>query len=145
MSKYDASIPSYVRHNTGRGLTTSGIPEHQTDQADPMESNDSTDIPAALKSIEEQNKKLLEQIGILIEEKLESIKRDLSGVKQDLSGVKHQLDSVEMKIEVVNKRVEQAQHETIKALSELVNTGYNLHEERLRHVEEHIISTSSVS
>lgn len=84
------------------------------------------------------DKKLLEQIEELITKNLYPIKIDLKGVKQ-------QLNSVEMKVELINKKVEQAQHETIEALSELVNTGYNLHEERLKHVEEHIKSTSSVS
>lgn len=98
------------------------------------------------------DKKLLEQIDELIIKNLDpikqdvnSVKQDLHAVKQDLSGVKQQLNSVEMKVELVNKRVEQAQHETIEVLSELVNTGYNLHEERLKRVEGHIKSTSSVS
>lgn len=88
-------------------------------------------------------KKLIAQIGTLIDEKLEPVKKDLNGVKQDLggvkqdvSGIKQQLDTVEMKVELVNKRVEQAQEETIDTLSELIHEGYNLHEKRIKKLEE---------
>lgn len=95
---------------------------------------------------------LLNQIGILIEtkldEKLEPIKQDLSAVKHDLNtvkeeltSVKQQLDTVEVKIELVNKRIEQSQEETIDAFSELINTGYNMHEKRIKQLEEKVQSS----
>ena len=65
--------------------------------------------------------KLLSKIGNLIDKKLEPIKK--------------QLDTVEIKVELVNKRIGQAQEETIDALSEVINTGYNLHEERIKKME----------
>jgi len=96
------------------------------------------------------NNKLLNQIGNLIDDKLQPIREDLTGVKQDLSvvkkdldGVKKQLNVVEMKVELVNKKVEQSQEETIGALSELINTGYNLHEKRIKKIEDHLQIPSS--
>lgn len=56
-------------------------------------------------------------------------------VKDEVEPIKKQLDAVEIKVELVNKRVVQAQEETIDALSELINTGYNLHEKRIRKIE----------
>ena len=76
--------------------------------------------------------KLLNQIGNLIDKKLEPIKK--------------QLDTVELKVELVNKRVgkvhrelkqsiEQSQEETIEVLSALIHTGYNMHEKRMKKIE----------
>ncbi|KKQ31905.1 MAG: hypothetical protein US48_C0043G0005 [Candidatus Levybacteria bacterium GW2011_GWA2_37_36] len=81
------------------------------------------------------NSKLLNQIGSLI--------------KKELVPIKKQLDTVEIKVEVVNKRVGQAeknlerkimqsQEETIDALSELINTGYDLHEKRIAKIEDNL-------
>ncbi len=95
---------------------------------------------------------LLNQIGDLIDKKLEPIKQDLGIVKQNLSGVKEvlsggkqeisamkqQLDTVEMKVELVNKRVEKSQEETIDALSELIHEGYNLHNKRIKKIEDQL-------
>jgi archaellum component FlaC len=75
--------------------------------------------------------KLLNQIGNLIDDKLQPLKKDLKGVKK-------QLDTVELKVELVNKKVEQSQEETIAALSELISSGYNLHEKRIKKIENHL-------
>ena len=71
---------------------------------------------------------LTEQLGDLLDKKLLPIK--------------DQLDTVDMKIETVNTRVqelsnklEQSQQETIEALSDLIHTGYNLHEKRIKQLE----------
>ena len=71
------------------------------------------------------DKKLLKNIGDLIDTKLQPIKQ--------------QLDTLELKVELVNKRVEQAQEETIEALSELITTGYDSHEKRIKRVEDHLL------
>lgn len=98
--------------------------------------------------------RLLNQIGGLIDKKLDPIKTDLKGVKADLSsvktdlkGVKQQLNTVEMKVELVNKRVgeahqelqqsiKQSQEDTIDTLSALIHTGYNMHEKRIKKIED---------
>ena len=70
-------------------------------------------------------------------------------IKKELVPIKKQLDTVEIKVEVVNKRVGQAeknlerkimqsQEETIDALSELINTGYDLHEKRIAKIEDNL-------
>ena len=90
--------------------------------------------------------KLVNQIGDLIDNKLEPIKKDLKGVKK-------QLDTVELKVELVNKRVEkvhqelkqsieQSQEETIEVLSALIHTGYNMHEKRIKNIEEKLQTTN---
>lgn len=66
--------------------------------------------------------KLLKQIGDLIDEKLKP--------------VRDQLDIVELKVETVNKRVEQAQEETIGTLSDLIHAGYDMHEKRIKKLED---------
>ena len=75
--------------------------------------------------------KLLKNIGDLIDIKLQPIKQ--------------QLDSVETKVELVNERVnllskkiDKSQEETIEVLSELITTGYNSHEKRIKRVEDHL-------
>ncbi|MEK7517492.1 MAG: hypothetical protein AAB583_02990 [Patescibacteria group bacterium] len=105
--------------------------------------------------------KLLNQIGNLIDNKLQPLKQDLTGVKQDLNGVKKdmagvkkQLNTVELKVELANNRVNQlggqlnqtekrlekaivkSQEETIEVLSALMHTGYNMHEKRIRKIED---------
>ncbi len=101
--------------------------------------------------------KFLNQIGDLIDKKLD---KKLDPIKADLKGVKKQLDTVEMKVEVVNKRVDQlggqlnqteqslqgaiakSQEETIEVLSALIHTGYDLHEKRIRKIEDKLQITS---
>lgn len=99
------------------------------------------------------NVKLLKQIGEIIDkkldkkfdQKLEPIKQDLNVFKKDQQGtrnvmksIKEQLNNVEMKVELVNKRVEQAQQETIESLTDLINGGYDLHEVRIKRIEDHL-------
>ena len=98
--------------------------------------------------------KLLNKIGVLIDDKLQPLKEDLNGVKTDLKGVRKRLDgvqgqlnTVELKVELVNKKVgevhqelqqsiKQSQEETIDALSSLIHTGYDLHEQRIKKIED---------
>ena len=75
--------------------------------------------------------KLLGKIGELIDTKLQPIKQ--------------QLDTVEAKVELVNKRVDfvskkidQTQEETIETLSELITSGYNAQEKRIKKIEDHL-------
>jgi len=70
------------------------------------------------------DKKLLKNIGDLMDTKLQPIKQ--------------QLNTLELKVELVNKRVEQAQEETIEALSELVTSGHTTHEKRIKRIEDHL-------
>ena len=58
-------------------------------------------------------------------------------IKEELKPVKEQLDIVEMKVEAVNKKVGQAQQETIEVLSDLIHTGHEIHEKRIKKLEEH--------
>ena len=69
----------------------------------------------------------LKQISNLLDEKL--------------APIKNQLDTVEIKIELVNKKVEKSQQETIETLSDLINTSYNLHEERIKTIEKQLHSS----
>lgn len=70
------------------------------------------------------NKKLLEQISTLIDQKLEPIKT--------------QLDTVEMKVELVNKRIDISQEETIDTLSELITSSYEMNAKRIKALEDHL-------
>ena len=63
------------------------------------------------------------------------VKEEADPIKKDFKEVKKQLDTVEIKVELVNKRVDQAQEETINALSELIQEGYNSHEKRIKKLE----------
>lgn len=92
---------------------------------------------------------------MLTKNDLHQIKGIVKGVvEEEIKPIKKQLDTVEMKVEVVNKRVDQlggqlnqteqklekaitrSQGETIEVLSDLIHTGYNLHEERIRKIED---------
>lgn len=70
-------------------------------------------------------------------------------VKGEIKPLKKQLDIVEMKVELVNKKVDQvaerldkkidtSQEKTIDILSELIHAGYNLHEKRIKGIEDHL-------
>lgn len=93
------------------------------------------------------NNILLKQIGDLIDKKLDE-KLDAK-FDEKLKPLKEQLDTVEMKVEIVNKRVEQlekntkqaiekSQEDTIQALSNLMHSGYDMHEGRIRRIEKHL-------
>lgn len=73
------------------------------------------------------------------------VREEIDPIKAELQTAKQQLDTVEMKVELVNKRVEQAQEETVNVLSDLIHTGYNLHERRLKKVEDNLKLPSSAS
>lgn len=68
------------------------------------------------------NNKLLEKIANLIDKKLRPIKE--------------QLDSVEAKTELTYTLVEKSQKETIETLSDLMHSGYEMHEKRIKKLEE---------
>jgi chaperonin cofactor prefoldin len=72
--------------------------------------------------------KLLKNIGDLIDTKLDN----------KLKPINQKLDTLEVKIEVLNKKIDQSQEETIDTLSELITTGYNSHEKRIKRVEDHL-------
>lgn len=93
---------------------------------------------------------LLNKIGDIVEKKLEPIKRQLGSQGKQLNShskqlrsIREHLDTVEMKVELVNKKVDKSQEETIAALTELMNTGYNSHEKRIKKLEGHLKSSQT--
>lgn len=79
--------------------------------------------------------KLLKNIGDLIDTKLD----------QKLKPINQKLETLDLKIEVVNskvdkldKKIDKAQEETIETLSELITSGYNSHEKRIKKMEDHL-------
>lgn len=84
------------------------------------------------------NTKLLSQIGELIDTKLQPIKEQLGVANNKISSVETKVDTIDMKVELVNKRIEQAQEETIETLSELITSGHNMHEKRIKRIEDNL-------
>ena len=100
--------------------------------------------------------KLLKDIGDLIDTKLQPIKKQLGAldVKVDsldskVGALDVKVETLDLKIETVNakvdrlatnlsKKIKQAQEETIEVLSELITAGYDLHEKRIKRVEDHL-------
>lgn len=78
---------------------------------------------------------LLKQIGELIDKKLAPMQGQIGSMQGQIGSMQKQLDTVELKVEAVNKRVEQAQEETIEVLTDIIQTGYNLHEKRIKRLE----------
>ncbi len=70
--------------------------------------------------------KLLNKIGDLIDQKL--------------APIKEHLETLELKVEATNKKIDHSQKDVIDTLSDLIHTGYNLHEERIKKLEEHSTS-----
>jgi prefoldin subunit 5 len=81
------------------------------------------------------NKKLLGKIGELIDSKLN---KNLKPINEKLGILDSKVETLDLKIEVLNKKIDQAQEETIETLSELITTGYNSHEKRIKRVEDHL-------
>ena len=86
--------------------------------------------------------KLLKNIGDLIDTKLS---KNLKPINKKLGTLDSKVETLDLKIEAVNakvdrldKKIGQSQEETIEALSELITTGYNSHEKRIRRVEDHL-------
>lgn len=81
------------------------------------------------------DKKLLKNIGDLIDTKLD----------QKLKPINQKLETLDLKIEVVNskidkldKKIDKAQEETIETLSELITSGHDMHEKRIKRIEDHL-------
>jgi len=70
--------------------------------------------------------KLLNKIGELIDQKLKPIKE--------------QLETLDLKVELTNTKIDKSQKDVIDTLSDLIHTGYNLHEDRVKKLEEHLTS-----
>lgn len=92
----------------------------------------------------------VKQIRGVVREEVETI------AENRLKPIKKQMDVVEMKVEAVNNRLEKteqelkqaitkSQEDTIEALSELMHSGYNNHEKRIRRIENHLQLPSSTS
>ena len=65
---------------------------------------------------------LLKKIGEILDNKLQTLEKKLQAANQELG-------------EKLSKKIDDSQEDTIDALSEVINTGYNLHEERIVRIE----------
>jgi len=74
---------------------------------------------------------------------LDQIAKDIKVVKLQLNNVEMKVELVNKKVDLVSKKVEQSQEETVDALSELIHEGYNLHEKRIKKLEEHLQSSQT--
>jgi peptidoglycan hydrolase CwlO-like protein len=88
------------------------------------------------------DKKLLRDIGDLIDTKLN---KNLKPINEKLGILDSKVETLDLKIEAVNskvdkldKKIDKSQEETIEVLSELITTGYNSHEKRIKRVEDHL-------
>ena len=77
-----------------------------------------------------------QDIGTLKQD-VSGLKQDMSGVKQDIRGMKDQLNTVELKVEAVNAKIDKSQKETIEVLTDLIQAGYETHEQRIQKLEKH--------
>ncbi len=82
--------------------------------------------------------KLLGKIGELIDTKLQPIKTQLGVVENKLGHANERIESLDRKIEIVIKKIDKAQEERIEVLSELVTSGHNMHEKRIKRVEDNL-------
>ncbi len=67
---------------------------------------------------------LLEKIRVIIKE--ETVSKDELKAERKAS------------VERLIKKIEDTQEDTINVLSKLINTGYNMHEEQIRAIEDHL-------
>ncbi len=86
---------------------------------------------------------LLDQIEKIIEKKLTPLQKQLTTLETDTASIKAKLSLLDVKIEIVNKKIDLSQQETIDALSAVIHTGYNLHEERITKIEKQLTSTQA--
>jgi hypothetical protein len=70
----------------------------------------------------------------------EIVKGEVDPVKDRLDLVENRLETVEMKIEVLNNKIDEVQEDTIKALTDVMTHGYNMHKERIKKLEQQINS-----
>jgi chaperonin cofactor prefoldin len=79
--------------------------------------------------------KLLSKIGELIDTKLDN---KLLPIIKKIDALDSKAETLDLKIEAVNKKIDKAQEETIDVLSELIASGYNNHERRIKKIEDHL-------
>jgi hypothetical protein len=80
----------------------------------------------------------LQSLKAIVKDAVEPIKKQLDAVEMKVGTIETNLKSIELKVELVNKKIEQSQQDTIDVLSELIHTGYGLHDERIKKIEEHL-------
>ena len=73
-----------------------------------------------------------------VQQKLGNVERKLEDVEMKVGNVERKLEDVEVKVELVNKKVEESQKETISALTDLIESAYNLHESRIQRIEKQL-------
>ncbi|MGA2911433.1 MAG: hypothetical protein ABSE17_02190 [Candidatus Levyibacteriota bacterium] len=81
------------------------------------------------------NKKLLKNIGDLIDTKLDN---KLKPINEKLDTLDLKIEAVNAKVDKLDKKIDRFQEETIDTLSELITTGYNSHEKRIKRIEDHL-------
>lgn len=74
---------------------------------------------------------LLKQIGELIDSKLEPIRKELGSINT-------RFNTLAQDIQEVKQAIVKSQQEAIEAVSELVHSGYSMHEKRITRIEDHL-------
>ncbi len=82
-------------------------------------------------------KPINEKLGIL-DSKVGALDRRMDNVETKVGTLDKKIDSLDIKIEIVSKKIDKAQEETIEVLSELITSGHNIHEKRLKRIEDHL-------
>ena len=83
---------------------------------------------------------LLEKIGKLLDTKLEAERKYTKGLleaerEQTRKVVREEVQAAEQRL---TKKIEVSQEDTINTLSEVIQTGYSMQDERIRAIEEHL-------
>jgi archaellum component FlaC len=80
----------------------------------------------------------LKAIEELFDKGLDPVKERLDKVETRLGSVENRLETVEMKVELLNNKIDDTQKDTIATLTDLIHTGYRMHEERLTKIEDQL-------
>lgn len=70
-----------------------------------------------------------------VKKEVGSLNKRIDGLNDRMDGLSDNVKQMEQRLE---KKIKESQEDTIEALSSLIHTGYNTHEERIVNIEQHL-------
>jgi chromosome segregation ATPase len=73
----------------------------------------------------------------MLDHKVDTLDDKINTLNHQLDMLDHKVETLDYKIEAVNKKIDSSQKDTIDTLTAVIETGYNMHEKRIKRLEEH--------
>jgi chromosome segregation ATPase len=72
-----------------------------------------------------------------LDDTINTLSHNLDTLDYKVETLDHKVETLDLKIEAVNQKIDSSQKDTIDILTAVIETGYNMHEKRIKRLEEH--------